>query len=351
MIAAGEPAPDFTLRDQDGEEVSLSDFRGRKVLLVFYPFDFSPVCSDQLSIYQEVKPEIASQGRRDGRDQRRPALRAQGLPGEARHRHDAARRLRAQGRGRARPTAPTSTASASPTAPSSSSTRTARSPGPTNRRTRASSPAPTSSSTPSSDPRVCIYAVHRTALVQTRAAMTDLTSAAVPPIGPDDHVRGEGEEGLIVYADLGCPHCAVGLGGARRAPRGGSPSATSRSPASTRARRPCTRPPRPPAPRASSSRWSTRSTPIAATSTTRISGSGPSASGSTWSASSATGGRRRSRRGCGATSSPASAPELARHSSGFRCLYPCRRKRTRVLKKSEWPPTGRPEVGQLNEHV
>jgi peroxiredoxin len=62
VIAAGEPAPDFTLRDQDGEEVSLADFRGQKVLLVFYPMDFSPVCSDQLSIYQEVKPEIAAQG-------------------------------------------------------------------------------------------------------------------------------------------------------------------------------------------------------------------------------------------------------------------------------------------------
>jgi peroxiredoxin len=62
MIAAGEPAPDFTLRDQDGEEVSLADFKGRKVLLVFYPMDFSPVCSDQLSIYQEVKPELADKG-------------------------------------------------------------------------------------------------------------------------------------------------------------------------------------------------------------------------------------------------------------------------------------------------
>jgi peroxiredoxin len=62
MIAAGEPAPDFTLRDQDGEDVSLSDFKGRKVLLVFYPMDFSPVCSDQLSIYQEVKPELADKG-------------------------------------------------------------------------------------------------------------------------------------------------------------------------------------------------------------------------------------------------------------------------------------------------
>ncbi len=62
MIAAGEPAPDFKLNDQDGEEVSLSDYKGRKVLLVFYPLDFSPVCSDQLSIYQEVKPELAEQG-------------------------------------------------------------------------------------------------------------------------------------------------------------------------------------------------------------------------------------------------------------------------------------------------
>ena len=62
MIAAGEPAPDFTLRDQDGGKVSLSDFRGRKVMLVFYPGDFSPVCGDQLSIYQEVKPEIAAKG-------------------------------------------------------------------------------------------------------------------------------------------------------------------------------------------------------------------------------------------------------------------------------------------------
>jgi peroxiredoxin len=62
MIAVGEQAPDFTLLDQDGEKVSLSDYRGRKVLIVFYPGDFSPVCSDQLSIYQEVKPELADKG-------------------------------------------------------------------------------------------------------------------------------------------------------------------------------------------------------------------------------------------------------------------------------------------------
>ncbi len=62
MIAAGEPAPDFALRNQDGEKVSLSELRGRKVLLVFYPLDFSPVCTDQLSIYQEVLPEIEAKG-------------------------------------------------------------------------------------------------------------------------------------------------------------------------------------------------------------------------------------------------------------------------------------------------
>jgi len=62
VIASGEPAPDFTLRDQDGEEVSLADYRGRRVLLIFYPFDFSPACSDQLSVYQEVKPEIEAKG-------------------------------------------------------------------------------------------------------------------------------------------------------------------------------------------------------------------------------------------------------------------------------------------------
>jgi protein-disulfide isomerase len=39
--------------------------------------------------------------------------------------------------------------------------------------------------------------------------MNDLGSAPIPPVGLDDHVRGEGEEGLVVYADLACPHCAA----------------------------------------------------------------------------------------------------------------------------------------------
>jgi peroxiredoxin len=62
MIEAGQPAPGFTLRDQDGDKVSLSDFRGRTVVLVFYPLDFSPVCTDQLSVYQQVLGELEGRG-------------------------------------------------------------------------------------------------------------------------------------------------------------------------------------------------------------------------------------------------------------------------------------------------
>jgi len=62
VISAGQLAPDFTLPNHRGEEVSLSDFRGRKLMLVFYPTDFSPVCSDQLSVYQEVLGQIEREG-------------------------------------------------------------------------------------------------------------------------------------------------------------------------------------------------------------------------------------------------------------------------------------------------
>jgi peroxiredoxin len=58
VIAPGSKAPDFSLPDHDGNQVSLSDFAGRKLVLAFYPLDFSPVCTDQLSLYQEVLPEI-----------------------------------------------------------------------------------------------------------------------------------------------------------------------------------------------------------------------------------------------------------------------------------------------------
>jgi peroxiredoxin (alkyl hydroperoxide reductase subunit C) len=62
MIEPGTRAPAFTLADQDGNEVSLSGLAGQTSVLVFYPLDFSPVCTDQLNVYQEVLPELEGQG-------------------------------------------------------------------------------------------------------------------------------------------------------------------------------------------------------------------------------------------------------------------------------------------------
>ncbi|MGI8440142.1 MAG: redoxin domain-containing protein [Thermoleophilaceae bacterium] len=62
IVEAGTPAPDFTLPDQDGNEVSLRDLRGQRIVLAFYPLDFSPVCTDQLNVYQEVLGELEAQG-------------------------------------------------------------------------------------------------------------------------------------------------------------------------------------------------------------------------------------------------------------------------------------------------
>ena len=62
MIEPGSQAPDFTLPDQDGNQVSLADLRGQRVLLVFYPSDFSPTCTDQLSVYQDALAEFEQRG-------------------------------------------------------------------------------------------------------------------------------------------------------------------------------------------------------------------------------------------------------------------------------------------------
>jgi peroxiredoxin len=62
MIEPGAEAPDFSLPDQDGNEVTLGDFAGRRLVLAFYPLDFSPTCTDQLSLYQEVLGEIEGKG-------------------------------------------------------------------------------------------------------------------------------------------------------------------------------------------------------------------------------------------------------------------------------------------------
>jgi peroxiredoxin len=57
-LAPGKKAPDFTLHTTPDQSVSLSDFRGRPLILVFYPADWSPVCGDQLALYNEVLPEF-----------------------------------------------------------------------------------------------------------------------------------------------------------------------------------------------------------------------------------------------------------------------------------------------------
>jgi len=57
-IPAGVEAPDFELPSGPDEKLSLSAFRGRPVILAFYPADWSPVCTDQLVLYQEILPEF-----------------------------------------------------------------------------------------------------------------------------------------------------------------------------------------------------------------------------------------------------------------------------------------------------
>jgi peroxiredoxin len=61
-LAAGTAAPDFTLHSTPDQTVSLHDFRGRPVILAFYPADWSPVCGDQMVLYNEILPEFQRHG-------------------------------------------------------------------------------------------------------------------------------------------------------------------------------------------------------------------------------------------------------------------------------------------------
>jgi peroxiredoxin len=58
ILQPGERAPDFSLKTTPDQEVALHDFLGQPVVLVFYPADWSPVCTDQLSLYNEIMPEF-----------------------------------------------------------------------------------------------------------------------------------------------------------------------------------------------------------------------------------------------------------------------------------------------------
>src|SRR4029077_3055500 len=58
ILAAGVPAPDFTLSVTPDQKLSLSELRGRPVIFAFYPADWSPVCGDQMGLYNEVLSEF-----------------------------------------------------------------------------------------------------------------------------------------------------------------------------------------------------------------------------------------------------------------------------------------------------
>jgi peroxiredoxin len=62
VIEPGTPAPSFTLARGDGESFTEQDLQGRTTVLVFYPFAFSPVCTDQLQLYEPVVRELAERG-------------------------------------------------------------------------------------------------------------------------------------------------------------------------------------------------------------------------------------------------------------------------------------------------
>ena len=61
-LPAGTPAPDFTLNSAPGKSLTLRDYRGQPVILAFYPADWSPVCGDQMALYNEVLSEFQHYG-------------------------------------------------------------------------------------------------------------------------------------------------------------------------------------------------------------------------------------------------------------------------------------------------
>jgi peroxiredoxin len=62
ILLSGTKAPDFTLKKSPDQTLSLSELRGQPVVLIFYPADWSPVCGDELALFNEVLPEFQRYG-------------------------------------------------------------------------------------------------------------------------------------------------------------------------------------------------------------------------------------------------------------------------------------------------
>ena len=62
IIEPGTPAPEFRLQDERGEDFTRENLLGKTTVLVFYPFAFSPVCTDQFNVYEEVLSEFTERG-------------------------------------------------------------------------------------------------------------------------------------------------------------------------------------------------------------------------------------------------------------------------------------------------
>jgi peroxiredoxin (alkyl hydroperoxide reductase subunit C) len=62
IIRPGTPVPDFVLRRSDGSEFTRDDLQDRTTVLVFYPHAFSPVCSEQMQVYEEALDDLREQG-------------------------------------------------------------------------------------------------------------------------------------------------------------------------------------------------------------------------------------------------------------------------------------------------
>jgi peroxiredoxin len=62
ILPPGREAPDFVLRVTPDQNLSLRELRGRRVILAFYPADWSPVCGDQMALYNQILPEFRQRG-------------------------------------------------------------------------------------------------------------------------------------------------------------------------------------------------------------------------------------------------------------------------------------------------